>query len=128
MPSPEELNRLVTTAYPKPPDSLVAATRTRVQREGGYCDPIDVPHRDEPIDYDEDPAELTNLRHPDEARRLLAGQRTCGCGRRGAGVGLEYDAPEEMFPEGTKGTLRACVHCDAVHTMPRFRPGFRLYQ
>ena len=125
MPSPAELNRLVTTIYPKPPDSLVAATRDRIRGEGGYADPIDVPHRDEPIDYNEDPAELTNLRHPDEARRLLTGQRTCGCGRRGSGVGLQYD--EEPDEDGCSGesVLRACVHCDAVHKMPRFRPSLR---
>ena len=120
MSSPEELNRLVTTAYPKPPDSLIAATRTEVRQKDGYCDPIDVPHRDEPIDYDEDPKELINLRRPDEARRLLAGQRTCGCGRRGTGVGLEY-----QNEDGHPDNLRACVHCDAVHKMPRFRPSLR---
>lgn len=125
MPSPEELNRLVTTAYPKPPDSLVAATRAAVSEQGGAIDPIDVPHRDEPIDYDEDPKELINLRHPDEARRLLSGQRTCGCGRRGTGVGLEYEEePDESGRSGT-ATLRVCIHCDAIHKMPRFRPSPR---
>lgn len=118
MPTPDEVAALFAP-YPRPHDTLIAATRRKVSDEGGYADPIDSPHRGYPLDYSDDPEELTALRDPDEARKMLKGD-TCACGRRGAAVGIAYQAED-----GQPDTLRACVHCDGLHRTPRFRPSLR---
>lgn len=109
VPNPDELARRFSSYPKRTPAAVVASAQPAIIKGGGILAPDGQVHRARKIDYATDPQELRDRRIDFD---LLNGS-TCACGQSGVVVSLPNPVGDAR--------VDACIHCDAVHKMPKFR-------
>jgi hypothetical protein len=108
--NPDPIEPRSSLRTPATPEHALARVQRAIIQKGGIIAPALDAHRARPINYAADPPGLIELR-----KTPPASSSTCACGRAGVMVSLPNAAGD--------GRVDACIVCDAVDRMPKFRPG-----
>lgn len=116
---PDELAKLFGP-YAKPTPFKTRQVRLTVNAAGGSPLPEDDICRSARIDYRSDPEGLQEMRN-----EPIGPNYTCSCGRIGVRVRLDnprFSTEPVGAPLRGGTSATACIYCDGVHLMPKFKP------